>query len=408
MSTHMTGTARAYPPRLHMPAFFEGVLDAPESAGKNGAIEGLRGYAVLLVFLVHHHTLFGEYLPAHTWLLQLSRFGETIGHSGVDLFFVLSGFLIYGSLIQRATTYKTFLIRRVRRIYPTFLFVFCLYVLLSHLIPSVSKVPTSVTGESAYLAANLLLLPGIFPIQPLITVTWSLSYEFLFYLSIPLVISLTAMRSWRYSARVVFFVCLFILYCLAYQFGLVSHIRLGMFAAGIVAYEVIAAGWVVGRLTSRGESLAIGLYIAVLFVLGLFELGDRFQFHPFFPNAGFVPWTLLLAMSTFGILLYCLAADGRLKRLFTCAPLRWMGNISYSYFLIHGVILNATLLGARYAGADRFRSVPLFLFLLIFNLASTVAAALIVFLLIERPLSLRVARTRRPAKVFGATAGAPW
>ena len=62
------------------------------------AMEGLRGLAVILVFFVHYHALFAGSLDVNSISFNISKFLEVNGNSGVDLFFVLSGFLvsIYG------------------------------------------------------------------------------------------------------------------------------------------------------------------------------------------------------------------------------------------------------------------------------------------------------------------------
>ena len=90
------------------------------------AMEGLRGFAVSLVFLVHYVTLVQPWLQGNGAILRLSSALHTVGNTGVDLFFVLSGYLIYGSLISRAQPFARFMSRRITRIYPTFLVVFAL------------------------------------------------------------------------------------------------------------------------------------------------------------------------------------------------------------------------------------------------------------------------------------------
>src|SRR5207245_126026 len=72
------------------------------------AMEGTRGVAVLLVFCVHYNALFQGYLASGSWPLAVSRYIGTAGHAGVDLFFVLSGFLIYGATIRHAPSFARF------------------------------------------------------------------------------------------------------------------------------------------------------------------------------------------------------------------------------------------------------------------------------------------------------------
>ncbi|MEZ5090189.1 MAG: acyltransferase family protein [Micropruina sp.] len=130
--------------------------------------------------------------------------GWQMGHAGVDLFFVLSGYLIYGAVIRRPTPYGRSG-RRLRRIYPVFLTVFAVYVLLDLTIAGTHRIPSEPWPAIGYLLANLALLPGIVPIDPLLTVAWSLSFEFFYYLTIPLAVALLRMRRWQPRQRLLFF-----------------------------------------------------------------------------------------------------------------------------------------------------------------------------------------------------------
>ncbi|MBS0174815.1 MAG: acyltransferase family protein, partial [Nitrospira sp.] len=67
------------------------------------AMEGLRGFAVFLVFLVHYATLIRPWIESGSALSRTTNAIHSIGNVGVDLFFVLSGYLIYGSLMARST-----------------------------------------------------------------------------------------------------------------------------------------------------------------------------------------------------------------------------------------------------------------------------------------------------------------
>ena len=73
------------------------------------SMEGLRGFAVFLVFLVHYSSLAETYLLPGDTTWNIKNILSEIGDSGVDLFFVLSGFLIYGMLIQKEQNYYSYL-----------------------------------------------------------------------------------------------------------------------------------------------------------------------------------------------------------------------------------------------------------------------------------------------------------
>jgi len=139
-------------------------------------MEGLRGFAVFLVFLVHYVTLVAPWLIEHSALYSLARAIHAIGNTGVDLFFVLSGYLIYSSLISRQQQFSRFIARRIKRIYPAFIAVFLIYLFLSFVFTGQNKIPSPASQGIIYLVQNFILLPGLFPIEPMITVAWSLSY----------------------------------------------------------------------------------------------------------------------------------------------------------------------------------------------------------------------------------------
>lgn len=109
-------------------------------------MEGLRGVAVLLVFLIHFDTLFNPCVAGGSFSRRTSEFLGHLGWTGVELFFILSGYLIYGILMARPIGYVAFQKRRMQRIYPTFLVVLAVYLGLSVAFPAESKIPADRGG----------------------------------------------------------------------------------------------------------------------------------------------------------------------------------------------------------------------------------------------------------------------
>lgn len=124
-----------------------------------------------------------------------------------------------------------------RRINPTFCVVFATYLFLSSIHPIESKMPGAVDAVIVTLQ-NFALLPGIFPITPIITVAWSLSYEMSFYLAVPATIMPLDMRErssqWRMRFIVVVATAI-ALYCA----GFGGPLRLIMFLTGMLLHEVL-------------------------------------------------------------------------------------------------------------------------------------------------------------------------
>src|ERR1700722_19007102 len=103
-------------------------------------LDGLRGIAILLV-MFHHFTVIQPRSPMESYLYRVSEFGA----QGVDLFFVLSGFLITGILIDSKRNehfFRTFYLRRALRICPVFYlliaFSFCVLPVLFKAFPEYS------------------------------------------------------------------------------------------------------------------------------------------------------------------------------------------------------------------------------------------------------------------------------
>jgi peptidoglycan/LPS O-acetylase OafA/YrhL len=86
-------------------------------AGRIPELDGIRGLAILLVLILHY--IVEGLGSSHSFAAQALR----LSWSGVDLFFVLSGFLIGGILLdakQSDAYYRTFYLRRISRILPLY------------------------------------------------------------------------------------------------------------------------------------------------------------------------------------------------------------------------------------------------------------------------------------------------
>jgi peptidoglycan/LPS O-acetylase OafA/YrhL len=154
------------------------------------ALDGLRGIAILLVLYFHFTNGY-----IHTFSGALYQFSD-LGWCGVDLFFVLSGFLITGILLDAkgdSHYFQKFYMRRVLRIFPLYYgFLFVLFVL----VPFEYQLHSSVRqhmGEQVWLWAYLtnfdyFLSPHVLLTQLHLSHFWSLAVEEQFYLIWPAVI----------------------------------------------------------------------------------------------------------------------------------------------------------------------------------------------------------------------------
>jgi len=349
-------------------------------------IEGMRGFAAFLVFFVHFDGLFGVYVPRGSISSQVSRFAGAAGNTGVDMFFVISGFLIYGIIIRRSPGYWNFMRRRIVRLYPVFLFVFAIYLVLSRLRPAGSKIPADARMAIPYILANLLMLPGMFHITPLIIVAWSLSYELCFYATLPLVVYGLRMKRWPPAMRTLFFVGVVIVYYMACGAGYAHHPRLIMFVAGILLYETKNNSGFLEGLTPQLDYLAILAVCAALALTGLHILsrGQATKMLVELPTGSLA----LLFFSFFSLALCALSHEGVLMNFFSLEGIRWFGNMSYSYYLTHVLTLYGLQRVLRLLHLPGQLGAISYLILEGGCFAVTVLMAAAVYLIVERPFSL--------------------
>jgi len=377
------------------------------SRGRILSMEGLRGLAVTLVFFFHYEALFGAWVRPGTASAGVAGFLGTVGRCGVDLFFVLSGYLIYGAVIKARGSegggYLGFMRRRVRRIYPTFLVMFSVYLALSKLAPGENKLPPGRLAALVYIVENALLLPGMFDIKPLMTVAWSLSYEVFYYAFIPLLVGALAMRSWQPRARVLTFLGLAGGFVVACFLG-VEHVQLVLFISGILVYEASQSRRV-AALASRPAAqwiatFALAAFLPVVFVV----LTGAAPGLPASMGGRHVVRAIWLFGALFVVTLVVFRAAGPLRALFSVAPLRWLGNMSYSYYLMHGLALKALALaiarvrpGWNPGDAGHWALLPI-------AFAVTLVSSAALFAAIEKRFSLGAPRPS-PAQPVQASGG---
>jgi exopolysaccharide production protein ExoZ len=378
-----------------------------ESAGgRILPLEGLRGFAALLVFFVHFSSLLGPYARPQSLLWTATHFAASLGNCGVDIFFVISGFLMYGIVMRKPTPFLRYLGRRAKRLYPVFVFVLLLYIAMSYFLPIESRIPAAPGPAVAYILANLAMLPGMLSIKPLITVAWSLSYEWFFYLALPLTVWGLKLRGWTPRARIALVLTICVCQYVLCVFHVSGHPRLIMFGAGVCLWE-IGTNWKLdGHLGWRGEWAAIALAAASLAWVGFNGMhhgGNAVGRMSILPTD-----TPVLFIGVSPLVFYGLHFQGLLNRFFSITGLRWVGNISYSYYLIHGFTLHVVARMAHRWLGNRLLSPLPYAMLFVFSLAATIVVAALLFWAIERPLSLSPAakggKERSPASVQPADA----
>ena len=165
-------------------------------------LDGLRGIAISLVLFGHYfvnpwRTIPGSYGAYLQSALRLTG-------TGVDLFFILSGFLIGGILLDKrffGNYFQAFYARRFFRIFPLYYSVLCAFLLIAIYLPHLSdwllKDPLPLWSYFAYIQNYLMGSRGHFG-SNFLGITWSLAIEEQFYLTLPLLVWLLKPRYLRW------------------------------------------------------------------------------------------------------------------------------------------------------------------------------------------------------------------
>lgn len=279
-------------------------------------IDGLRAIAILAVLLFHVG------IP-----------GLTAGYLGVDIFFVISGFLITSHLSQAIDdgnfSFKSFYLNRVRRLYPALAFTVLVTTIVGVFIlspPNLEQLATqSLAATLSFSNILFWLESGYFDsdssLKPLLH-TWSLAVEEQFYLIWPLVILLTI----KVGKWLLPLLALISLIAAEYYLGqststvfFLMPFRIFEFCMGSFAYFLMT--YRVGRLFDELQAL-VGCF---LLIIPLFVYDKT----TIFPGASALP-TCLGAM-----LLIHSKNTTLVNRFLSIKPLLWIGSISYSLYLCH-------------------------------------------------------------------------
>jgi len=279
------------------------------------AVQYLRGIAAFVVFLFHISSL-----TVATWGPSAAGI-DHVGAAGVDLFFVISGFIM-AMILSRPGDFspREFLVRRIARVFPGY------YIATIGVFVLAIMVPTAMASTSADIF-KLLRSLAFFPWEdqygstaPLLLVGWTLNYEVYFY-------ALVAIIAGMFGDR-------------------------GLFKTAGVLVSIVVIGWIVAP-----DHPTVAFYtnsILLEFALGILawhchmrlqgNCAETLSFFVFTGGVAFfalqhesdpgiyrvLVWGVPSAMILFGSL--------RMMR-FSNAPLRLLGDWSYSFYLTHLFII---------------------------------------------------------------------
>jgi peptidoglycan/LPS O-acetylase OafA/YrhL len=326
-------------------------------------LDAVRGLAVLWVLL--HNT--NIYPSLHLGLISDN------GWMGVDLFFVLSGFLITGILLDTKRSegyFRNFYARRCLRIWPLYysalLFMFVIVPLLSPSEAPVIFAPRSSPWWAYLFYLQNFLIPIPTSAAGLLGVTWSLAVEEQFYLCWPLVVRFCTEAQLRRIAIAV--ICLspaLRFYASLHNVNIYSNTfcRLdGLMAGALLAIVIRSANFLPSKFVTRA-------WIVFLVSVPLALLIETF-------HARWIGFSVVVAASISFVYLALFSIEQWLRTLLTNRFLVYTGTISYGIYLLEKIPLDM----AKTLHLDR-RPV----WALPITIAATYAIASLSWIILERP-----------------------
>jgi peptidoglycan/LPS O-acetylase OafA/YrhL len=344
------------------PAFHD-VLGKKPSIGSNiDALDGLRGLAAVII------------VADHTYGMVVG-----IGAIGVWLFMTLSGFLIARPFVlqpQRALSlsfWENFFIRRVKRIVP----LYYAYITVVFLIP----------GQFDDAFRHYFFLQGN-------GVLWVINQEMVFYLLTPFIMLINCLlfrgKVWPIMINLTLLMFLsyylvgptvFAMYGMNHQ---ALRLYVGIFLAGIIFSYLYYGVYEPSEFARNGKERHgrilswLGLAILLGFLLGT---TGRMWGVSMVWGIAYDQWFGIAA----GIFIFCIVAsrDTPLNRLLAFLPLRAIGLVSFSIYILHPLVMQVVRKGINLYYGLSLNDLPLF----ICTLAATYIASCITYVYIERPFT---------------------
>jgi len=287
-------------------------------------LDFVRGIAILLVIDFHAISV-----PSNNYIARINHFvGTRIGWMGVDLFFVLSGFLVGGLLVQELTRtgniqIQRFLLRRMMKIWPAY-YAYILFQIIVRRHPLDSFLWQNALNIQNYAGTSLKH-------------TWSLAVEEHFYLLLPLVL-LFIYKNTRLRSNIRL---ILIAVCVA-----VLCIR-------IVSFPILGAARLEWETHSRLDGLLFGVLLSHVLYASRQQFDRLLQYRSIFAALATGVFAIALMtggaatpyMSTFGYTVNYLAFGaltlliygyrGNLIENYLYQAVAWVGTYSYGIYLWH-------------------------------------------------------------------------
>jgi peptidoglycan/LPS O-acetylase OafA/YrhL len=350
------------------------------------SLQVLRGFAASLVVFHHAARAFTANWPADAappgfWIFSSERIVGA-GAIGVDIFFLISGFImvfVSPPYVNREKPARDFIIRRTIRVYPMYAIATSLIIAIAFLrFYRHSSIATLPPISLSRIVAAFAFVPTFDEngnVQPILGVGWTLFYEMFFYVCFAAVVAV-------FRRRIIG--PLTVIFCAAnataWIFG--AHDAISKFFANTIVFEFLF-GCAIGSLFQRRAITAAYAWPLLFIGLGLMIAGSAFAFPE---SARFIFW----GIPSMIVLLSCLKLE--LAHIKCPRVLLLLGDASYSVYLFQVIVIYESRdIARKLIDLSRF---PGDLVVLVFAILAIISGT-IVYRLVEAPLNSFLLRLYR-------------
>ena len=328
------------------------VNDSNDAKRTINTIQALRGIAALMVVLVHFKVYFN---------MPFYNFGDALfsyGGMGVPLFFIISGFVMTYTH-NRTGVHESilFIIKRFSRVYPLYFIATILWLIaLKYSVPTAHEFDnyTDIIKSLLFYPLDARNAPNL-GLSSLF-VGWTLNYEMFFYAVFA--VSL-AFNRWMWTVfSLAFMTILYIIPSIFSSFSFVTEVEYGFSVAymSLVTNPIIInflAGVLIAKLVDFVDFSKVSKSSLTWLVFAVVTAFAWQYFSGFRAGWGFLQWGLVSAALVF----VCVIYESRFG--FVCAPLTYLGSISFSVYLLHPFVKELLQIIFIESGHEEYAGGPL-------------------------------------------------
>jgi peptidoglycan/LPS O-acetylase OafA/YrhL len=294
----------------------------------NAALNGYRGLCAMLVFVFHVGSAGILLWPSGNWAKDSITYLWTSLTYGVEMFFMISGFVILASLLRHRSI-GGFLHDRVARIFSAWVPALCAVTLMCILLQIPPLRGLNPIEAAALFVGNLFLLPPIVRFPMIHQVSWSLSYEWVFYITAATGLFIYKKSHQRY-ALVALWLTLGALFIMLFPRAL-------FFVTGVLVFKY--RDW----FAQRSQWLRFPLVSLLVFLVawratGAFKAHMNDTIFDYILDGRWI--ALVIAFIASLHMFASVTLNASRQTTFLCGRIfQFLGNISYSFYLWHALVM---------------------------------------------------------------------